>query len=192
MGISCVSKTSNCLHATKKEAKAMTEKAILIADDDDNDVVLLKRVLKNAKILNPVNVVTNGEEAICYLKGEGIYSDREKFPYPVVFILNLQMPRRTGGEVLGWMQSQPTLPRSKVIILSGHPDVRQVQQAHHLGAESFLRKPPKEDELLKLLQSAEGLQISRVKDGLVLRLAALVAAGFLAKTVCAFESTLHF
>lgn len=156
----------------------MPDQIILIADDDDNDVFLLKRALEASGIRNQTRVVTNGEDVICYLKGEGPYSNRIKHPFPILLILNLQMPRKTGGEVLAWMQSQESLPKLKLIVLTGTLDPRQARQAVHLGAERFLSKPPDSGELIALLRGMEGIELKPEGGGFRLQFpAALLAAG---------------
>ncbi len=143
----------------------MSDGAILIADDDANDVLLSQRVLLLAKISNPVQIVSHGEDAIRYLSGDGEFSDRKKYPFPILLALNLQMPRKTGGEVLAWLQTQSQLPKLKVVIVSGLPEPKQAQQAYHFGARYFIAKPPKADELLKIFGSMDGLKIISSAEG---------------------------
>ena len=144
----------------------MSDGVILVADDDENDVLLFKRTLRALKISNPVRVVVNGEDAIRYLNGDGEYSDRSNNPLPILLVLNLQMPRRNGMEVLAWIQLQKDLPPMKVLILSGFPESRQAMQARHFGAVSFLRKPPDPQTLLNELKTMESLNITSI-DGFV-------------------------
>ena len=168
------------------------EKVILIADDDDNDVVLLKRVLKGARILNPVKVVANGEDAMGYLDGRGVYADRNEHPFPVLMFLNLQMPRKTGSEVLAWMQTARDLPKIKVVVMSGYPDHRPMQQAHHLGVESFLVKPPEENALLAVLKSLPELKLAESSEGRSLRWASLLWGLLAVRTVFEAGPNLRF
>ena len=141
---------------------------ILIADDDDNDVFLLKHALKEARVLNPIHVVQDGEEAIRYLGGKGIYADRQQYEFPVLMILNLQMPRKNGAEVLAWLQNND-LPPLKIIISSGQTDPRLIQQALNLGAQSFLRKPPQSEKLLEIFRDMSELKMIPAKDGVQLQ-----------------------
>ena len=80
---------------------------ILLAEDDENDIALFRRALANADIRNPVEIVRDGDEAIAYLKGEGKFSDRTKYPLPALMLLDLNMPRRDGFQVLDWIRRQP-------------------------------------------------------------------------------------
>ena len=91
---------------------------ILLAEDDDNDVLLLKRAFDAAEIQNPLFVAHDGREAIDYLSGAGKFSNRTEFPIPSLVILDLKMPIRSGMEVLQWIRSQPVLRCLPVIIFS--------------------------------------------------------------------------
>jgi CheY-like chemotaxis protein len=152
---------------------------ILIADDDDNDVLLMKRALAAAQVINPVCVVSTGEEAIEYLSGEGQYADRRKFPFPVLLMLNLQMPRKNGAEVLGWLQAQSDLPPLRIIIISGQTDPRPIQQAINLGARCFLRKPPTAEKLMEALRDIEELRLIPSAGGVRLEIASILAAALI-------------
>lgn len=114
---------------------------ILVAEDDDDYVVLLKKVFAKAHVPNPVHVVRDGDEAIAYLKGEGQYSDRDEYPLPDVFLLDLKMPRRNGFEVLQWVRAQPGLETLRILVLTSSDQIRDVNEAYRLGANSFLVKP---------------------------------------------------
>lgn len=120
----------------------MPEQAvILIAEDRDDDVFLIRRSLKRAHVFNPIQVVGNGEEVIAYLKGEGKFSNRDEFPLPTLLLLDLKMPRTDGFQVLQWIRRQTTLKALRVIVLTSSADIRDVNRAYQLGANSFLVKP---------------------------------------------------
>jgi CheY-like chemotaxis protein len=135
----------------------MKQSTILIADDDENDVVLMKHLFKACKVLNPLQVVSDGEEAIAYLKGEGPFSDRNRHPLPILFLLDLMMIKKGGLEVLAWLQTQPR-PSFPIIILTGMQDLNQMKEAYKLGAHSFLMKPLEKNEFLKLIDSCDAIQ----------------------------------
>jgi CheY-like chemotaxis protein len=123
----------------------------LVAEDDENDVFFLQRAFKQAKVENPLNVVRDGQEAIEYLSGEGKFSDRNLYP---LFILDLKMPRKTGLEVLGWLQEQPELRCVPVMVLSSSAHRTDIERAYELGANAFVVKPAsleKRVELAKLI-----------------------------------------
>jgi len=114
---------------------------ILLAEDEEDYVLLIRRAFAQAKIPNPLHVVWNGQEAIAYLKGEGKYANREEYPLPDLFLLDLKMPRVNGFEVLKWVRSQPGLAPLRVLVLTSSDEIRDVNEAYKLGANSFLVKP---------------------------------------------------
>lgn len=126
----------------------------LVAEDDENDVFFLRRAFQQAKVENPLNVVRDGQEAIEYLSGDGKFSDRSLYPLPHLFILDLKMPRKTGLDVLGWLQEQPELRCLPVLVLSSSAHRTDIERAYELGANAFVVKPAsleKRAELAKLI-----------------------------------------
>ncbi len=125
---------------------------VLLAEDDPDDVLLAQIAFEKARLANPLMVVRDGEEAIAYLKGEGIYSDREKYPLPILLLLDLKMPKLTGFQVLEWLQTQPQLSQLPVAIMTSSDFDPDVNRAYELGANSYLVKPPDAGALLALVQ----------------------------------------
>ena len=126
---------------------------ILVADDDENDAFFIERALKEAEVTNPLRRVRDGEEAIAYLKGQGGYGDREKFPLPDLMLLDLKMPRKDGFEVLEWVRRQPGLKRLPVIIMSSSREDSDINRAYDLGANTYLVKPGKSETLLDMARA---------------------------------------
>src|SRR5689334_4618725 len=93
-------------------------KTILLVEDTENDVFFFDRALKRKGIKHPVQVVEDGEAAVDYLSGKGVYADRQKYPFPSVIFLDINLPKRTGHEVLGWYRNEKTLPYIPVVMLS--------------------------------------------------------------------------
>lgn len=114
---------------------------ILIAEDHDDDIVLIRRSLNRAHVFNPLQIVGNGEEVIAYLSGEGKFANRDEFPLPSLLLLDLKMPRMDGFQVLQWIRRQNSLKALRVIVLTSSADIRDVNLAYQLGANSFLVKP---------------------------------------------------
>lgn len=131
-------------------------KTILLVEDSQDDQFLFLRTLKHAGIENPVSVVHDGDEALAYLKGEGAFADREKFPLPCALFLDLRLRRTDGWEVLKWIQAQKALKKMLVIVLTGFDDPKAVVEAYRLGAQSFLTKPLSESALKNLVQYFRG------------------------------------
>ena len=115
--------------------------AILIADDSEEDAFILKRAFMKAGSDIPLLFVKDGQEAMDYLAGEGEFGDRSTHPLPRLMLLDLQMPRADGFDVLGWMQKQPTLKLLPVTVFSSSNENRDVDRAYALGANSYVVKP---------------------------------------------------
>lgn len=115
---------------------------VLLVEDDINDIFLVKRAFKMAGIPNPLQVATDGQEAISYLLGTGKYADRETYPMPKLMVMDIKMPRLTGFEVLEWVKSQPSaLKRIPVIIVSSSDNHNDINKAYELGANAYMVKP---------------------------------------------------
>ena len=128
---------------------------ILVVEDDPNDILLIQRAFEKARILNPLRTVSNGDEAVAYLSGDGPYADRLAFPYPVLVLLDLKLPRRSGLEVLAWIRSEPRLKRLPIVVLTSSKESIDINRAYDLGANSYLVKPVGFDSLLELVKSLE-------------------------------------
>src|SRR5690349_16475212 len=94
------------------------EESILLVEDNGDDVLLVRRAFKKCGIGNPIHIVSNGESAIQYLAGENDYADRSRHPLPLLILLDLKLPKRSGLEVLQWMRQEALLKRIPVIILT--------------------------------------------------------------------------
>ena len=114
---------------------------IMLVEDRDDDVLLVRKSLERAWINNPLQVVRNGEEAMNYLAGEGRYSRRTEYPLPDLILLDLKLPGIDGFEVLQWIRRQPDFGSITVVVLTSSDAIRDVNRAYALGANSFLVKP---------------------------------------------------
>lgn len=126
---------------------------ILIADDNENDVIAIVQTLKAAGVKNPLGLVGDGGEVIAYLKGEKQYADRTKYPLPTVLLLDLKMPRTGGFQVLEWLRLALPLRDILIVILSGYGELQDVRRGYELGARSFLQKPCRLDDIKNLVQA---------------------------------------
>src|ERR1700739_3934799 len=97
-------------------------KTILVAEDQDDDIFLLKRALTRADIKAHLHFVPNGEEALAYLRGERQYSDRKRFAFPHLTLLDIKMPLKSGLEVLQEVRQDPRLTRMLVVVLTSYGD----------------------------------------------------------------------
>jgi CheY-like chemotaxis protein len=126
---------------------------ILLVDDDPDDRFLIRRSFERLGIENPLIEAHDGQEAIAYLSGDGPYADRRKYPFPGILLLDLQMPRVDGLELLNWIRLNLSVPGFLIIVLSRIDEIRLVNKAYALGANSFLIKPGNEEELRGLISS---------------------------------------
>ena len=125
---------------------------ILLVEDNSSDVILTKHALKKAKLLNPVQVAKDGEMAVDYLSGIEPYNNRDKYPLPVMILLDLHLPAKSGLEVLAWLRQQPTLKDLPVVVLSASNRANDVNRAYDLGISSYVIKPVAFDALLKVMR----------------------------------------
>jgi CheY-like chemotaxis protein len=126
---------------------------ILLAEDSDTDALLMQRAFMKSGLTNPLARVHDGVEAIDYLAGNGVFADREKYPFPVLLLLDLKMPRRDGFEVLQWIRSQPVIKRLPVCVLTASDQKWDVEHAYEMGANSYLQKPTEFLDLVQLLKT---------------------------------------
>ena len=124
---------------------------ILIADDDAQDIALLKRSLEQLGVTNPVFTVANGKDALDYLVGRGAFTDRKKFPAAKLVFLDLRMPLMDGFEVLNCIRELKV--HVTTVVLAAVREMKDIQDAYDLGAFSFLRKPVARHELDHLLHA---------------------------------------
>jgi len=125
---------------------------ILLVEDSENDRFFMRAAFKKAQYKGLLQEVRNGDEAIAYLKGEGLHSDRNEFPLPDVMLLDLNMPKRNGFDVLAWVRAQPGLKRLAIIILTSSLRHQDLERAFDLGATSFLVKPNDLEMLETMMQ----------------------------------------
>jgi CheY-like chemotaxis protein len=114
---------------------------LLLAEDDDNDVLLLRTLLKGTQDIT-LHVVNNGDEAIRYLNGEGRYADRAEFPFPHLLLLDLKMPKKNGFDVLQWIRSQPHLNPLPIVVLTSSQLETDLKMAAAYHVNSYLSKAP--------------------------------------------------
>jgi CheY-like chemotaxis protein len=127
-------------------------RTILQVEDDPNDVFFLQHAMKKAGVANPVQVASDGQQAIDYLKGAGKFADREKFPVPCLVLLDLKLPYVMGLEVLRWIREQPGTA-FPVVMLSASAEDADIATAYRLGANGFLTKPSEASKLVEMAKA---------------------------------------
>lgn len=132
----------------------MTAKTtILHVEDDPNDTLLFQHACRKAGIVFDLQAVSDGDQAMAYLRGANDFSDRGKYPMPKLILLDLKMPRVSGFDVLSWLQSQDSLKQVPVIVLTSSNHDADVKRAYSLGAKSYLVKPVGFEALVDLVKT---------------------------------------
>lgn len=111
---------------------------ILLVEDNPGDVRLTQEALKESKILNRLSVVGDGEEAIAFLRRQGRYADA---PYPDLLLLDLNLPRKSGREVLAEVKSDEELRRIPIVVLTSSSAEQDILKAYDLHANCYITKP---------------------------------------------------
>lgn len=126
---------------------------ILVADDDAEDRMLILDALKESRLKNNLQCVENGEELLQYLRNEGKYSDKSKYPLPGIILLDLNMPRKDGREALKEIKNDPALCSIPVIVLTTSRAEQDILKTYNLGVNSFITKPVSFSELVEITRT---------------------------------------
>jgi CheY-like chemotaxis protein len=137
--------------------KDATLPTILLVEDNEDDVFVMRHALRKSGIHYPLQVVTDGQMAVNYLAGTEQYLDRDRFPLPFAVFLDLKLPYVHGFEVLSWIGQQPELSSIPVVILTGSAEIKDREKASTLGARFYLVKPPTAETLIKIFDALNGL-----------------------------------
>ena len=127
-------------------------KTILQVEDDPNDVFLLQQAMTKAGVTNPIQVATDGQQAIDYLKGVGKFAHRETFPLPCLVLLDLKLPHVMGLNVLKWIRQQPGAALVVVMLTASGEDA-DIAAAYRLGVNGFLVKPTQASKLVEMAKA---------------------------------------
>jgi CheY-like chemotaxis protein len=123
------------------EERTLTSKAILLVEDDEQDEELTICALRRSNILNPVVVARDGQEALDYLFGLGRYHGRKEGLMPAVVLLDLNLPKLNGLEVLRRIRANPLTAQLPVVLLTSSNEERDIIQGYKLGVNSYICKP---------------------------------------------------
>jgi CheY-like chemotaxis protein len=126
---------------------------ILLVEDSADDVFFFKRELEKAALNNPVRVVHTVDDAICHLEGLDEFADRSQFPLPSIAIVDLHLPEKDGFDLLRWLGNKPQFRTLHVVVMTGIGRLQDINRAYQMGANSFLTKPIKKDDLQNLARA---------------------------------------
>jgi CheY-like chemotaxis protein len=143
------------ISSTSLPSEASDNKVILIVDDNPHDARLLELSVERLNLQARLQTVSDGGEAIAYIKGDGRYGDRAQYPEPLLLFLDLKMPSVDGFDVLDWLKQHPHYATFPVVVMSGLAEAKQVNRAYNLGARSFVTKPIDPDEIKATLETLQ-------------------------------------
>jgi CheY-like chemotaxis protein len=123
-----------------------TMKTVLVVEDSDDDLFLMKMACKRTGIPHNLAFVADGDAAIQYLAGKGGFSDRVANPLPALIFLDIKLPRRDGHQVLKWIREQSEFINLPVVMLTASARNADVNRAYELGVTSYLRKTANQAE----------------------------------------------
>jgi len=133
---------------------------ILLVEDNPGDVRLTREALRGARVANELHVVGDGEEAIDFLRRRGVHADA---PRPDIVLLDLNLPRVEGGEVLAEIKADPQLAKIPIIVLTSSSAEADIQRAYGLHANCYISKPVDFTEFIGAVQSLEGFWLKIVR-----------------------------
>jgi CheY-like chemotaxis protein len=132
---------------------------ILLVEDNPGDVRLTQEAIREAKIRNRLNVVTDGEEAVAYVRRQGNFADQ---PRPDLILLDLNLPKKDGREVLAEIKEDPNLKRIPVVVLTTSQAEQDIVRSYDLHANAYVVKPVDLDQFLAVVKAVENFWLTIV------------------------------
>ncbi len=133
---------------------------ILLVEDNPGDVRLTREALRDAKVLNRMSVAQDGVEALAFLRRQGPYADA---PRPELILLDLNLPKKDGREVLEEIKQDPDLKRIPVVILTTSQAEQDIIRTYNLHANCYVSKPVDLDQFITVIKSIEDFWLTIVK-----------------------------
>jgi len=131
----------------------MHGRLILYVEDDKDDVFFMQRAFREAGLAGELIALPSGQQAIDYLAGDGKFAGREKHPLPCLVLLDLNMPGKSGLDVLKWIRAQPAISALPVVVLTSSKHESDIQRAYQHGANAYLLKPALPEKLADVLKT---------------------------------------
>lgn len=133
---------------------------VLLVEDDDGDVLMTKEAFEYHKIRNRLHVVNDGEQALQFLRREGEYADA---PRPGLILLDLNLPRRDGREVLAELKDDPELGLIPVVVLTTSEAEEDIVRSYQLHANAYVSKPVDFDRFIEVVRHIDDFFVTVVK-----------------------------
>lgn len=129
------------------------ERNILLVEDEEDDIILIRRALRKGGVEAPVDVIRDGNDAMDFFGREGKYKALQPVPFPTIILLDLKLPGRTGFEILEYIKRHEKLALLPVIVFTNSAHDNDIRKAYALGANSYLKKPYTMAATTELLQA---------------------------------------
>jgi len=136
-----------------QEEKKVKPIIILYADDDPEDRMLAKEAMDQSRLANEIFFVEDGEELMAFLNNDGGFSDKEQYPQPGLILLDLNMPKKDGREVIKEIRANPRLRSIPVVVLTTSEAEEDVARSYELGVNSFITKPVTFEALVEIMKT---------------------------------------
>jgi len=133
---------------------------ILLVEDNPADVRLMREALKDSKVRNDLHVVEDGVEAMSYLRREEKYS---KCPFPDLILLDLNLPKKSGLEVLAEIKKDEELKKTPVVILTTSKSDEDIVKSYNLHANCYISKPVDLEQFIRMIRTTEDFWLTIVK-----------------------------
>lgn len=128
---------------------------VLLVEDNPADQQLTIRAFKKGKVNVNLQIANDGVEAMEYLNGQGIYSDRNKFPMPDIVLLDINMPRKDGKQVLNEIKTDSKLKLIPVIMLTTSDQDKDIIDSYNLGVNAYISKPVRINDFMNVINKLE-------------------------------------
>ncbi|MBR58067.1 MAG: two-component system response regulator [Myxococcales bacterium] len=138
---------------------------ILLAEDNGNDVEIFRICMGQARILNTINVVNDGDEALRYLRGEGDFADRDAYPLPGLIFLDINLPGPTGLDILREIRDDANLADIPVVILTISQAEDDILQSYQYGSNVYVHKPIDPVNLREVILGLPGIGVMLTAAG---------------------------
>ncbi len=125
---------------------------ILLAEDDEDDILFIRRAYEKTQLPHELIVTNDGYQVVDYLQGQPPYTDRKRYPLPALLLLDIKMRLMDGFEVLSWLKTHRQLNGLPAVVLSSSTAVSDIKRARELGARDYLIKPSDPKKLVPMLQ----------------------------------------
>jgi CheY-like chemotaxis protein len=128
---------------------------VLQVEDEESDVILFRHACTQMGFTHAIQLARDGQEALDYLAGTGVFANRAEYPLPALVLLDLKLPQVDGFDVLRWIRAQPEFTSLKVVVFSSSNHHEDIERAYQLGANSYLVKPLTNAERLAIVTRLE-------------------------------------